>query len=158
MIVSNLQNSTRIEALHPLFSKLFDYVKRYDLLHTDCGRIELDGDNLFINNVNPTCIDEKEQVLEIHREYIDIHILLEGKERIGWKAEEELTEEKQSYQKDTDCALFTDRPTSFIDLIPDQFLIAFPEDAHAPVIGDGKIRKLIAKVRVCPQEEQISSY
>ena len=49
MIVSNLQNSSRIEPLHPLFKQLFDYVKSHDLLHTPCGRIELDGDNLFIN-------------------------------------------------------------------------------------------------------------
>ena len=55
MIISNLQNSSRVESLHPLFKKLFDYVKTHDLLHTPCGRIELEGDNLFINNVNPTC-------------------------------------------------------------------------------------------------------
>ncbi len=30
MIVSNLQNSGRIESLHPLFKKLFDYVKSQD--------------------------------------------------------------------------------------------------------------------------------
>lgn len=62
MIVSNLQNSSRIEPLHPLFKQLFDYVKSHDLLHTPCGRIELNGDNLFINNVNPTCVKESEQV------------------------------------------------------------------------------------------------
>ena len=56
MIISNLQNSGRIESLHPLFKKLFDYVKTHDLLHTPCGRIELEGDKLFINNVNPTCV------------------------------------------------------------------------------------------------------
>ena len=50
-------------------------------VYTLYGRIELDGDNLFINNVNPTCVKESEQVLEVHRDYIDIHILLEGKER-----------------------------------------------------------------------------
>ena len=32
MIVSNLQNSSRIEPLHPLFKQLFDYVKSHDLL------------------------------------------------------------------------------------------------------------------------------
>lgn len=32
MIVSNLQNSSRIEPLHPLFKQLFDYVKNHDLL------------------------------------------------------------------------------------------------------------------------------
>ena len=54
MIVSNLQNSQRIEGLHPLFKSLFDYVKTHDLLHADLGRIEVDGDHLFINNVNPS--------------------------------------------------------------------------------------------------------
>lgn len=48
MIVSNLQNSQRVEGLHPLFKTLFDYVKTHDLFHAELGRIEIDGDNLFI--------------------------------------------------------------------------------------------------------------
>lgn len=148
MIVSNLQNSERIESLHPLFKQLFDYVKTHDLLHTECGRIELAGDDLFINNVNPTCVSASDQVLEVHRDYIDVHILLEGKERIGWKALENVTDLKQAYQKEGDCALYSDTPTSFVDLLPGQFLIVFPEDPHAPVIGEGKIRKLIGKVKL----------
>lgn len=148
MIVSNLQNSERIESLHPLFKLLFDYVKTHDLLHTECGRIELAGDDLFINNVNPTCVSASEQVLEVHRDYIDVHILLEGKERIGWKALEDVTDLKQAYQKEGDCALYSETPTSFVDLLPGQFLIVFPEDPHAPVIGEGKIRKLIGKVKI----------
>lgn len=148
MIVSNLQNSERIESLHPLFKQLFDYVKTHDLLHTECGRIELAGDDLFINNVNPTCVSASDQVLEVHRDYIDVHILLEGKERIGWKAIEDVIDLKQAYQKEGDCALYSDTPTSFVDLLSGQFLIVFPEDPHAPVIGEGKIRKLIGKVRL----------
>lgn len=148
MIVSNLQNSERIESLHPLFKQLFDYVKTHDLLHTECGRIELAGDDLFINNVNPTCVSASDQVLEVHRDYIDVHILLEGKERIGWKALEDVTDLKQAYQKEGDCALYSDTPTSFVDLLPGQFLIVYPEDPHAPVIGEGKIRKLIGKVKI----------
>ena len=66
MIVSNLQNSQRIEGLHPLFKPLFDYVKTHDLLHTDLGRIEIDGENLFINNVNLECVSPDKQVLELH--------------------------------------------------------------------------------------------
>ena len=85
MIVSNLQNSQRIEGLHPLFKSLFDYVKTHDLLHADLGRIEVDGDHLFINNVNPECVTSDQQVLELHHDYIDVHILLEGEEMIGWK-------------------------------------------------------------------------
>lgn len=148
MIVSNLQNSQRVEGLHPLFKTLFDYVKSHDLLHTDLGRIEIQGDDLFINNVNPECVAAENQVLELHRDYIDVHILLEGAERIGWKAIEDLTAEVKAYEKEGDCALYSDAPTTFVDLLPGQFMIVYPEDPHAPVIGEGKIRKLIAKVRV----------
>ncbi|MDE5710840.1 YhcH/YjgK/YiaL family protein [Bacteroides sp.] len=148
MIVSNLQNSQRVEGLHPLFKPLFDYVKSHDLLHAELGRIEIKGDELFINNVNPECVTAEKQVLELHRAYIDVHILLEGTERIGWKAIEDLTNETKPYEEEGDCALYSDAPTTFVDLLPGQFMIVYPEDPHAPVIGEGKIRKLIAKVKL----------
>ena len=102
MIVSRLENSSRIESLHPLFKQLFDYVKTHDLLNAPLGRIELDGDNLFINNVNPECVPADKQVLEMHRDYIDVHILLTGQETIGWKAVETLEHQAQAYQKEGD--------------------------------------------------------
>lgn len=148
MIVSNLVNSQRVEGLHPLFKTLFDYVKSHDLLHADLGRIEIDGDRLFINNVNPECVAAEKQVLELHHDYIDVHILLQGMERVGWKAVEDLQSETQAYSKDGDCALYLDVPTTYVDLLPGQFVIVYPEDPHAPVIGQGKIRKLIAKVKI----------
>lgn len=148
MIVSNLQNSQRIEELHPLFKTLFEYVKSHDLLHAELGRIEIDGDNLFINNVNPECVDIEMQVLEVHQDYIDVHILLEGVETIGWKAIEDVKHETKAYEKEYDCALYKDEPTVLVDLYPGQFMIVYPEDPHAPVIGKGKIRKLIAKVKL----------
>lgn len=105
-----------MEKLNPLLKQLFDYVKSHDLLHTACGRIELDGDNLFINNSEPTCLTADQQVLEVHRKYIDVHILLEGKETIGWKALEDLEQEVQAYDEEKECALYADRPTTYIDL------------------------------------------
>lgn len=147
MIVSNLNNTKRIESLHPMFKKLFDYVKSHDILNTPCGRIDIDGDNLYINNVNPECIPSEKQVLEVHRNYIDVQILLEGKETIGWKVLEDVTCEIKPYEKEADCALYSDIPVSWINLEPGQFAIFFPEDAHAPIIGKGKIRKMIAKVK-----------
>ena len=148
MIVSRLENSSRIESLHPLFKQLFDYVKTHDLLNAPLGRIELDGDNLFINNVNPECVAPDKQVLELHHDYIDVHILLEGAETIGWKALEDLENEVKAYSKEEECALYSDRPTTYVNLLPGQFVIVYPEDPHAPVIGHGKIRKLIAKIKL----------
>lgn len=148
MIISNLNNSSRIESLHPLYKRLFDYVKNNDLLSAPLGRIEIDGDNLFINNVNPDGAKWGEQPLEMHREYIDVHILLEGSERMGWKSTEKISNYTQLYSMEGDCALSDDAYDTTIEMQPNDFIIVYPEDAHAPAIGDGKIRKLIAKVRL----------
>ena len=134
--------------LHPLFKRAFDYVKTHDLLHTPCGRIELEGDDLFINNVNPECVAIDQQLLEVHREYIDIHILLEGEEIIGWKPLCEVKDERKEYSESDDCALYGDECFTPIKLFPGQFAIVWPEDAHAPLIGEGTIRKLIVKVKI----------
>lgn len=148
MIISDLKNSSRVEILHPLFKPLFDYVKSCDLFCAQLGRIELDGDNLYIMNSEVDAIPQEKQVLELHHQYIDVHILLEGRERIGWKAADDLTQEVKAYSSDGDCALYGDAPSLWVDLLPEQFVIVYPEDAHAPCIGEGKIRKLIAKVKL----------
>ena len=90
MIISKLENSSRIEPLHPLFKRLFDYVKQHDLLSQVPQKIILKGDELFINHVLLEGKKKSEQPLEIHQDYIDVHILLSGKETIGWKAREDL--------------------------------------------------------------------
>ncbi len=148
MIVTDLNNCSRIAALHPAFASLFDFLASNDLLSMPLGRIEVDGDNLFINNVNPECVPASEQVLEMHRRYIDVHILLSGNERIGWKSLADVEHFTKEYDSEADCALSDDRPTTYVDLLPGQLCIVWPEDPHAPIIGSGKIRKAIAKVRI----------
>lgn len=148
MIISSLQHSERIESLHPLFKMAFDYIKSHDLLNTPCGCIELQGDDLFINNVNPECIAAEKQVLEMHRKYIDIHVLLEGEETIGWKDLADTGLPTKPYDEDADCALYAEPATVYAKLHPGQFMIVWPEDPHAPVIGSRKVRKLIVKVKI----------
>jgi len=148
MILSSLNYAGRVKTLHPLFGKLFEYVATHNLLNSDLGKIVIDGDKLFINNINPECVLEHNQKLELHREYIDVHILLEGKERIGWKDIDGLMSCVQTYDSETDSALYQDLPTTYVDLVPGQFVIVYPEDAHAPLIGNGRIRKLVAKVKL----------
>ena len=148
MIYTTLSQSERIESLHPRFKELFDFVKNNDLLNRETGRIELDGDALFINNVNPQMMKADEQVLEVHRQYIDVQFPLDNAEIIGVKPLDDCTNVKSNYDSKDDYALFSDSPTNFVTVRPGEFLIVYPEDAHAPIIGEGKLRKLIAKVRL----------
>lgn len=148
MILSTLQDCGRFEVLHPLFKKAFDYVKSHNLLDAPLGRIEVEGDALFINNSNLECVKAEKQVLEVHRKYIDIHVLLEGEETVGWKPLSDCRNETKPYNGDEDCALYDEQAATYFKMQPRQILIVWPEDAHAPVIGEGKIRKLIIKVKI----------
>lgn len=148
MVLDSLNNSERIECLHPLFKKAFDYVKSADFSKMEDGKYELDGNRLFVSVASIFGKDKKEAAIETHKKYIDIQLPLLGVEKIGWKAGAELQEESVPYNEEKDIAFYVDRPTTFTKIYPGQFAIYFPEDGHAPGIGEGAIRKVIVKVLV----------
>ena len=47
-----------------------------------------------------------------------------------------------------DIRFYDDVPLTYYEVTPGQFTLLFPEDAHAPMVGEGTIRKVIVKVRV----------
>lgn len=146
MIVGNLQNTTPYNELHPDFEKVFNLVKNTDWSKEEFGKIHLDGDRVFIIHSQVNAVEK--QVLEYHKKYIDIHFLICGEETIGWKNTADCKEIKQVFNEEDDFGLFDDEAVKFERLEPNDFAIVFPEDAHAPIIGSGKIHKLIAKIQV----------
>lgn len=146
MIIAKIQDSAHIEALHPAFKTLFDYVKSQDFTQVPLGRIELDGEKLFVNNDTPVLRSREEQCMEVHRRYIDVHIPLDKVETIGWKATCDCCNIKEDYDETHDRMFYNDTPSTYIDVQPGEFCICYPEDAHAPIIGEGTLRKLVAKV------------
>lgn len=149
MVLANLNDSDRVAALHPLLKQLFDYVKSHDLSAVPAGRIALAGDDLFINVSDARLVGRGEQKLEVHRAYMDVHIPLSGRETIGWRSLSDIASAPEApFDTAGDFALYALPATAYVNVQPGEFLICFPEDAHAPVIGEGTLRKLIAKVRL----------
>lgn len=148
MILDTLSNAPRYYALHPLFQQLFDYVSTHDLSAVPAGRITLDGDRLFINVNDSQLLTPEEQKLEVHRRYIDVHFPLSCAERVGWTPLEHLGESDAPFNEESDFAVYSHLADTYVTLQPGQFCIVWPEDAHAPIIGEGKIRKLVAKVLI----------
>ena len=86
--------------------------------------------------------------IEAHKKYIDIQVPLLGIEKIGWKPGDQLMEVSVPYNEAEDLTFYIDRPTAFTKIYPGQFAIYFPEDGHAPGIGQGFIRKAVIKIPV----------
>lgn len=148
MEIGKLNNTKWAERLHPGIKTLFDFIKKTDFDQLPKGRVEVDGNEVYVMNLDIKGVDKAIQPLEMHRDYIDVHILLDGNETIGWKPLDEIENITQEYVKASDCALSDDTPRLFIEMKPQEFCIVFPEDPHSPAIGQGNIRKLIGKVKI----------
>lgn len=148
MIIDCLDNSRRYEPLNPLFKQAFDYLKSLDYASLEAGRTILVEDALIVM-VNDSVLKTPENAkLEVHNEFIDIQVPVSRPEQYGWKCRCLLEREKSPFDSAKDCQLFDDAPASTIEVQPGGFAIFFPEDGHAPCIGEGDIRKIIIKVRV----------
>lgn len=149
MILAHIEDSERYFSLHPLFKQLFDYVKTHDLSQVPPERITLDGERLFINVADASLKSPEEQVLEVHRRYIDVHFSLSSSEVMGWSPLQGLqTESVNPFNEEDDYAVYAEPAQTYLTIRPGEFAIVWPEDAHAPIIGEGKLRKLIAKVLI----------
>ncbi|HLY96195.1 MAG: YhcH/YjgK/YiaL family protein [Sideroxydans sp.] len=150
MIFDSKNSADRYAALHPLFPRAFDYIRNTDLFALAPGRYNIVGDDL-IAIVEQVPAKTKEMArLEAHRKYIDIQLVLEGDETMGWKPLADCLNPVSEHSMDKDIRFFHDAPASYVSVPPDHFCIFFPEDAHAPLVGTGTIRKAIFKVAVNP--------
>lgn len=148
MILDSLDNSLFYEQIHPLFPKAFEYIKSIDLEKIEPGKIELQGLDLFIGISDSTLKDKKEAQLEAHKKYIDIQIPISKKEVFGWSPKKKLEHPIAQFDTEKDIQFFNDAPSGYFELSPSNFVIFFPDDAHAPCIGEGVIRKVVIKIKV----------
>ena len=146
MIHDSLKNTSRYETLHPFFKKAFYYLKNNDFSTLEDGRYDLDGDQLYVSISSIKGKEKTDAAIETHQKYIDIQLPLLGVEKIGWKTACDLQEESSPYNLEKDIAFYVDRPTAYTKIYPGEFVIFFPEDGHAPCIGEGIIRKIVVKV------------
>ena len=148
MILDILENASRYEALHNNFTNAFQFLKRADLATLIEGRYDIDGDTIFAIVAKDQGREKDEAQLEIHNKYIDIQMVLEGVDEMGWKARSACADMIDEYDAEKDIQFIADAPTSWVTTEPGHFAIFFPEDAHLPLISKGLIHKVIVKIAV----------
>lgn len=148
MIIDSLENSCLLEKLNPYLAKVFDFIKKHDLAAMPVGKIEIDGENAWISIDEVMGRNKENARLETHDKYLDVQILLRGIEYYGWKPRSKMVREIESYNAMKDITFYEDEPQFYFTLAPGEFVIFLPGDGHAPCIGEGQIKKAVAKVRV----------
>ena len=116
------------------------------------GKRVIREDVVFSRIMTLLTVDRKQGVLESHRSFVDIQIVLAGQEIIEvWPTTE--LKEKSPYIRDKDVVLYQIPDLSFLRLVlqPGYFAVFFPQDAHMPQIAIAEaapLRKLVIKVSV----------
>ena len=148
IIIDKLQNAERYYGMHPAFEKAFAFLRRSDLAELPADRYEIDGDRLFCTISKGPGRSRAEAKLEAHRKYIDIQYVIGGKEEMGFKPTADCKLIDTSYDADKDIGFFKDQPDSWTHVPVGSFVIFFPQDAHAPLVGSGEIHKAVLKIAV----------
>lgn len=149
MIVDTLKNASTYSNLHPLFGVAFDYLNNNDLSMLEDGTIDIQaGLKLIVSTKKGKTVEESLTKFECHNENIDIQFCVSGVEKIGWKPRAKCGQPKGEYSVEKDVLFYADAPDMFFQLTDDQFVIFYPNDVHAPMIGDDVIKKLVFKVKI----------
>ena len=148
MIYATLSQAQRYAALHPLFPTAFAYMRNTDLHSLSSGCHRVVEEQLYAIVEQQPGRTRASALLECHRKYIDIQLVLQGVDEMGWRSLSECTQALDDYNEDKDIQFFRDAPSTWIKTPPGSFCIFFPEDAHAPLVSDGEIRKVIFKIAV----------
>jgi YhcH/YjgK/YiaL family protein len=149
MIIDSLANAERYSSIHPLFAQAFEYIKSIDLKNAKIGKTDLsEGLKIIVAEKEGMTKEESIAKFECHNQNIDIQLCISGKETIGWKSRQTCTLPKGEYNSEKDVLFYDDAPDMYFELSDNQFAIFFPEDVHAPMIGEEVIKKLIVKVGI----------
>jgi len=148
MILCPLSEFHRYRDLHPAFPRVEAFLARPDLGDLPEGRLELEGDALYVSSA-PQAKTRPEAPLEAHRAYIDVQVVLAGVDTMGWTPLAACGAPCGPYDPAKDIAFFEGTPQKRIPVGPGEVAVFFPEDAHAPLLGEGSpVRKLVVKVRL----------
>lgn len=146
MIVEPLTQLPRYFVVHPLFQKAYEFLCLVDSQGSPEGRFPIEEDRLIA--IVSTGDREIGAKLEAHRRYIDIQYIISGVDRIGWKSVATCQDIASPYSIEQDKIFFADTPVTWIDVQPGCFAVFFPNDAHAPLTGEGTVKKVILKLAI----------
>ncbi len=149
MIIESIENASKYTSIHPLFAQAFEYIRNTDLAAIEIGKYQIaEGLLAIVSNKKGMTAEESTAKFECHNANIDIQYCISGVETLGWKPRQSCKSEREPYNLEKDVLFYTDKPDMFFQLSDGQFAIFFPEDVHAPMIGEGEIKKLVIKVKI----------
>ena len=148
MILDTLQQASRYDALHPLFPLAAATLLGPGIASMSAGRYPLRGEDCALVIARDAGRGTQGAVLESHRRFIDVQLVLEGTDLIGWRPVADCASIVRPYDAAGDVVLYGDAPLTWCSVGGPLFAVFFPGDAHAPLGGSGALHRAVIKIRI----------
>lgn len=149
MIFGNIKHLNDYPFLDEAVKECFAYAQNNDLLSFEKGSHPIDGERLYVNIAEYETTVPENRFWEAHKQYLDLHLILRGEERIDL-AFIENAELKEYVEKD-DFLPLDAAPIASAALHENDFLICYPQDGHMTGLAVNEplaIKKAIFKIRI----------
>lgn len=149
MIFGNMKNLKEYSFLEEGILECFEYAKTHDLVNYEKGSHPIEGERLFVNIVEYETTSPENRFWEAHRQYLDLHLMLDGSEQIDINFIDNMVQ-KDFVEKDDFLPLEGDSNCHVI-LNKDDFLICYPKDGHRTAVAVDEptvIKKAIFKILI----------
>ena len=148
MIYAKNADALAYRGIHPSLDLALEHITPEFLAALrDNQRVELKGDLVYCTRFTYETIPQEESFFEAHRRYLDIHIMVEGEERVDVNRPEDL--KLTDAQAGNDFYAYQGESWHSTVLKPGEFLVVFPGDAHrikVQVDGPKTVSKAVFKV------------
>ena len=149
MILDRLEYSDRYIGLGDRMTKAFQYLGHTQWQDFEDGRHDI-GASAYMLIQSYETKDPAGVPFEAHRKFIDIQLVLAGKELMGWASVDSLDSEG-GYSEDKDVEMFRGSSPAAVVVEAGWFVVFMPEDAHQPCCHwdqPSSVRKVVVKVPV----------
>jgi YhcH/YjgK/YiaL family protein len=144
MILDTISNFSCYTPLHPEFAAIRRFLQTISSTSPATGKhsirdtASIAGVDEYITKPQDAC------VIECHRRFIDIQIVLHGRESVGYYP---ITSCKELSEYDAEKDVQKLRgPLDFITLESGVFAVFFPQDGHMPQVQAGEIPEMVKKM------------
>lgn len=149
MIIDTLSHLLKMRLHTERRSEGLQFLRDTDFTGQAAGRHEVNDEMFYFINEYQTK-DAGECFWEAHRVNLDLHYILEGTERIGYAAIEQL-DVRDDYSAEKDAIFFTGAVESAVTAGPGALVVCYPQDGHMTGIEADKpeaVRKVVLKIKL----------
>lgn len=147
MIFGTIDDLEKYKGLHSNLDKAIEFIQTKDIAQLPVGKTEIYDEQVFVNIMEADLVNEDSGIYEAHRRYLDLHVDIEGSERL-LICNRTNSGVIKAYSEEDDYELMEGHKTCECTLDNNHFAICMLTEPHKPCVSDenGKIHKAVFKI------------